>query len=151
MRTYHQINTVDSFNIFLKEAEPLFKENNTELDFFGLNVNLDVDTYHKLISMNRLRAFTIRENDELIGYSTFIIQKHLQHVDHLQANQDVLFISSNKRGYGIKFLIWCENQLKREGISFIFRSVTRFNDWSLILKRLEYSVMDTIYMKDLRE
>ena len=148
MRSYDQVYDFTGFTI---EARHLFKQNNQELDFFGLDVGLDLDMYSKLDTIGALKVFTVRDDGELIGYCTFIIQKHLQHKEHKQASQDVLFIQKDKRGYGTEFMKWCDSQLKESGISFVFRSVTQIKDWSLILKRLNYKQMETIYMKDLRE
>ena len=147
MRSFHEVTDYKDFFI---EGKELFAENNAELDFFGLTVEVNTQLYDKLMQMGALAIYTIRENNRLIGYASFIIQAHLQHVDHLQARQDVLFIKKKHRGHGVKFLLWCENELKEKGISFVFRSVTKFKDWSLILKRLDYEEVETIYMKDLR-
>ncbi len=139
------------FNKFIIEGRSLFDKNNEELDFFGLAVDVNTPLYHNLNRVNCLKIYSIREDNTLIGYSSFIIQPHLQHKEHCKANQDVLYIDKDKRGNGIKFMLWCENRLVEDrGISFVFRSVTKFKDWSLILKRLNYEEVETIYMKDLR-
>lgn len=147
MRVYEM---EDDFIKFCIEARELFKENNEELDFFGLPVDLNTPLYENLNRSGFLKIYTVRDDGLLVGYCTFILQPHLQHKDHIQARQDVLFIKKEYRGKGVKFLTWCEQQLKDIGVSFIFRSVTKIKDWSLILKRLNYEEVETIYMKDLR-
>lgn len=147
MRTYQR---EFEFTGFLIEARELFEANNEELDFFNLNVDLNTSLYNNLDRMDVLRVFSVREDNVIIGYSLFIIQPHLQHKTHFQASQDVLYIKKDKRGYGISFIKFCDQALRDEGISFIFRSVPKLKDWSLILKRLEYKEIETIYMKDIR-
>jgi hypothetical protein len=139
------------FDKFIVEGKPLFDRNNEELDFFGLSVDVNTPLYRSLRQVDCFKVYSIREDGKLIGYSSFILQPHLQHKEHWQANQDVLYIVPEKRGNGIAFMKWCENELvETRNISFVFRSVTKFKDWSLILKRLNYEEVETIYMKDLR-
>jgi GNAT superfamily N-acetyltransferase len=148
MRTYHH---EKSFMPFYNEGIDLFNENNKELNFFNKNLEINIPLYLRLEELNLLKVFSVREDSKLVGYCTFTLQPHMQHKHDIQARQDVLFIKPEYRGHGVRFITYCEDELRKMGVSFIFRSVTRFKDWSLILKRLNYEEMETIYMKDLRE
>lgn len=139
----------DLYGFFI-EAKHIMKQNNEELDFFQSQVEVNADLYTQLNQMNSLRIYELRVDNKLVGYSSIIVQPHLQH-DFKQATQDVIYVLKEYRKYGLDFLKWCEQQLKDEGVRCIFRSVTEFYDWSLVLKRLNYKKVETIYMRDLRE
>ena len=141
----------NDFNGFVIEARHLFKQNNEELNFFDLPVDLSMNLYETLNSMGALRVYLVREEGKLVGYSSFFLQPHMQHKDQIQAKQDVLYIRPESRGNGLRFIKWCDAQLQQDNVSFVFRSVTTFNNWSLLLKRLHYKECETIYMNDLRE
>ena len=147
MRTYERV--IDLTGFFM-EARQLFKANNEEIDFFQSEVNLDTQAYRNLDIANMLRIYTVREDDELIGYSSYIIRPHLQH-DFLQAVQDVIYIRKDRRGHGMSFILWCEEQLRNDDVRVVFKTIPEINDWSLVLKRLDYKKVETVYMKDLKE
>lgn len=147
MRTYERVYDLNGFFI---EARQLFKQNNEEIDFFETKVDLDTQAYRNLDIANMLRIYTVRDNGELIGYSSHVIRPHLQH-DFLQAVQDALYIRKDKRGHGVAFIKWCEEQLRGDGVRILFQTIPEINDWSLILDRLNYNKVETVYMKDLKE
>jgi GNAT superfamily N-acetyltransferase len=132
------------------ESSELFELNCKELDFFGLSEDINIELYLQLESLGRLLSYTLRKDNKVVGYSTYITGKHLQHKELLQARQDALYVKPEYRSHGLAFIRYCERQLRSVGVSFIFRSSTTKKDWSSVLKRMDYVEVETIYMKDLR-
>ncbi len=69
----------------------------------------------------------------------------------LTAQHDVMFLHPDVRiGFNaLKFLKWCDNQLKNENVLYVTQHVTVSKDYSPILKRIGYEISETIYLKRL--
>lgn len=97
-----------------------------------------------------LRCFTARE-DSLVGYACFIVCPNKHYMGSLQAMQDVLFISpSHRKGLtGYRFIRWCDEQLKAEGVQVVYHHTKAAHDFGALLKRQGYEEVDRIYAKRL--
>lgn len=95
--------------------------------------------------------FTARDDHGRIqGYAAFFLRPMLHSKKYRQAFQDALYIKKEARGFGHKFLKWCDNELAAIGIDSVYHCVTPACDFSPILKRQGYEVTETIYMKRLK-
>lgn len=135
---------------FFDVATNIIIENNQDVDLFNAKLDISFEQYFQVFEAGLLKIFTMWKDEEIIGYSMFLVSKHGHH-DFIQAKQDIVYVSKDHRGTGIPFMLWCEKELKKMDVRYIFRSVPEINDWSLILKRLNYSKVETIFMKDLKE
>lgn len=139
-REYHS-NIVD-------EILPLFKKHHEEISKFK-DVPLDPDfaIYDACEAAGVLRLYTARKQGKLVGYAVFIMRKHPHYQSIVQANQTLLFIDPDHRGFGMKFIAWCDEQLKADGVGMIQHGVTERCDFSLILKRLGYELTERLYVR----
>lgn len=98
-----------------------------------------------------LRVFTARDDNtnELIGYAIFIINYNMHYQKSLQALQDILFIRPDRRGSGARFILWCDNELKKEGIQVVYHHVKKAHNFGALLERMGYECVDLIYAKRL--
>jgi len=112
-------------------------------------LNIDEELYIKMDGLDILRVYTARNEGELIGYSFFTVIPHPQYKTSLQANEECIFFSPDaRRGMtGFNFLSWCDKELEKEGVQVIRHSVSVRYDFSPLLRRLGYDMIEGIYSR----
>lgn len=121
-----------------------------------ISANLDiplkprVDKYIDLDEAGFLRVYTARdESGLLIGYAVFTVNYSMHYADSYQAIQDIIYIDKSRRGFGSKFISWCDSQLRDEGVQIVYHHVKAKHNWSHLLQRLNYNLVDLIYSRRL--
>lgn len=138
------------FGEILEDLRPLLFQHREEIDLFSKPLEVDVPTYLSWEGADVSRLYTLRtEEDELVGYALFVLFTHNHHRSRLHATQDVLFVKKEYRGNGLKFIKYCEDQLKKDGVETVHQCVPSCNDWSKVLEFKGYKKLETIYVKDL--
>jgi hypothetical protein len=113
-----------------------------------IRLNPDKDFYLKADEMGMIRVFTARNLSNLIGYSVYFVRPDMHYKQVIKAQQDVLFILKTWRGiFGSDFIAWCDDQLKAEGVQIVAHHVKKAHDFSPLLTRLGYELMDLIYVR----
>lgn len=133
------------------EIYPIFEKHWEEIAHHkDIPLDPNIEIYHKLDDSGAIRVYTAREDGELVGYCVFFIHPNLHYKNSLHANQDVLYIKKEKRGrFGMKFISWCDEQLRKEGVQVISQHVKKAHDFGPLLKRLDYELVDLIYARRL--
>ena len=110
----------------------------------------DWERYAHLENNNSLIIFTAREKGVLIGYNVFFIHTSIHYKKQFVANQNLIFIHPDKRGFGKYFIFYSDEKLKEIGVKKVFYHLKAKNDWSdKLLKPLGYELMDKIYGRKL--
>lgn len=131
---------------------PLLEQHFSEASIFGLighKFEPDVETYFKSYMLGVMSFYTVRIAGELMGYAAFWIGQH-QHCKTVRyAQMDMMFIKKEYRSIGIaKDLVkFAESQLKECGVKYVLAAVPEVNDFSSMLKRDDYKLMDKLYIK----
>lgn len=137
---------------FEAEALPLGEMHNREIGGVVADVSIKVpkEMYGHLDSNNMLRIYTLRQDGVLKGYNIFAVIAHPEY-GKPTAQHDVMFLHPDVRsGFNAsKFLRWCDEQLKEDGILFVTQHVTASKDFSPLLKRIGYKHFETVYIKRL--
>jgi hypothetical protein len=60
----------------------------------------------------------------------------------LTATEDIIFVDPSKRGYGMFFISWCDEQLKALGVTIVTHHIKVALDWSKPLMRQGYEFTD---------
>ena len=109
----------------------------------------DFNIYRKMEDMGILRIFTARENGEIVGYSVFFVSASIHHKSKLQAAQDLLFLRPDyRRGFtAYRFIKWCDDQLRADGVKSIFQYVNVKSDFGSLLERMGYNKFETLYVR----
>jgi len=135
-----------------EELLPLAHEHNQEIGgvISDVSVRVPKEMYEHLDANDLLRIYTVRENGDLKGYNIFAVMLHPEYA-HFTAQHDAMFVHPSVRsGFNsMRFLRWCDEQLKQDGVLFVTQNVTVEKDYSAILKRLGYKPSETIYIKRL--
>ena len=124
------------------EVSYLLKQHYLELTGNKDKVKLDPiwSRYAELEQTGKFYTFTVRDNGELVGYSGFILDRHLHYRDLMVATNDVLFLREDLRlGItGIRLIKFSENRMKELGANKITWHVKFSKDFRPILHRLGY-------------
>lgn len=109
----------------------------------------DWERYYALQDAGSIRVYTARRDGEIIGYAVFIVNRNLHYSTSVQAVQDILFIREDlRRGtLGTRLIKFSEEQLKQEGVQVVVHHIKAKHDWSPLIERLGYSLVDLIYLK----
>lgn len=132
------------------EMLPIFIEHYKEISHYkDIKLEPNVAEYFKFEDLGVLKTFTAREDAELIGYSVFLIRPNLHYKSSLQAHNDIIYISKDRRGFGKDFIRWCDEELKKMGAQVVYHHVKFAHDWSAVLLRMGYEKQDILMSKRL--
>lgn len=139
---------------FIPDAQRLFVEHYREVAHFqDIEFVPDYERYKKLEAAGILRIFTARDDTskELTAYMLVFVQYNIRYSLSLQASQDILYVDKTKRGFGFKFIAWCEENLKDEGVQVLYQhtKVDPDLDFGPMLERKGYVLVDKVYAKRL--
>jgi len=148
-----------SFNMervadLLPELEPLMSAHWNEASEFASShpFSPDVATYAALDRVDALRVFTLRcdATKQLVGYSIAIVSRH-PNCDIRKADQVGFYIKpSHRRGrIATKLLAYMEHQLAAEGVRFVTQNTSPQLDFSKVLTRVGYRLLEQTYIKEL--
>ncbi len=134
------------------EMYPLLEEHWAEVAHYkDIKLNPDIELYLSIQDKGMLRLFTARkENGELVGYNLFFIKHNGHYKQSLNASQDIIFVRKTQRGFGLKFIEWCDDQLRIEGIDVVYHHVKAAHNFGPKLEKQGYELVDLIYAKKLK-
>lgn len=147
MITFYKENIKTALNDIIKHLPVHHKE---LADSLGLNP--DFENYIELERNGNLAVFTVRgEDDLLFGYQAFILSKHLHDRGSLHAYQDILYLVPGLRskGFGEKFILWCDEELKKLGVIQVIQEVRPAKDFSSTLEKCGYKYHGKLYARRL--
>lgn len=142
----------ERFDDIIDEALPIFKEHLKEVWVYSdMPLDLNYNVYRKMCAGGTYVIYTARVENKLVGYSAYVIHESLHHATSLWAYNDVLYLKPELRGNGIgkEFISYCESKLKGLGVHVINQPVTPRKDFSPMLKRAGYELMDSNYTRRL--
>ncbi len=114
-------------------------------------LNPDWDKYLALEKSGRLHLVKARAwNDALVGYSAHMVYKHLHYKHVTVAEDDVFYLTPTMRGRGIgqKMREFAVETLRARGVRLVLARVKPHIPQPH-LEKLGYSVMETVYAKEL--
>lgn len=140
----------ESMKTLFTYAPDLIKKHYDEIAHYqDIPLSIDEEAYSKLEETGLLKCFTARKDNEIIGYSIYITKRSARYTTSLQAFQDVIFIDPEKRGFGMKFINWCDGELKKLGVQVVYHHVKAKHNFGPGLERMGYELIDHVYGKRL--
>lgn len=132
------------------EVVPLLIAHWTEVAHYR-DIPLDPkwDRYYQLQEIGALLVYTSRLNGRLIGYNAFFKDGHLHYRQSMQGGNDVIFIDPRERGFGRRFIAWCVEQLRAEGVQVNSYHVKVSHDWGHILAEQGFEPVEVVWCKRL--
>lgn len=136
-----------------EEMVPLFVKHFGEIARFkDIPLKPNLAQYYALENAGCLRVYTARHDGCLVGYSVFTLARHPHFADSLQANEELLYLEPNERKgrVGVQFIDFCDSQLAADGAEVIYHSVRTNYDYSELLRRRGYELVDWLYARRIR-
>lgn len=150
------MNYQQEFLIQVKDdIRPLLEEHWQEiaLNKDKIKLNPDWAAYETLEDDNRLRIFTAREGDLLVGYFVTVLGFNIHYKDHLFATNDVIFLHPNYRKgrTGIKLIQFAEQCLKEDGVSVLSINTKVHKPFDKLMEFLGFGLIERVYSKYIGE
>lgn len=84
-------------------------------------LNPDFDKYIQMNEAGFIRLFTVRDDEKLIGYASFIVADNLHYKDWKYASCDIYYLDREYRnkGTGLQMFTEIENWLKSIGVKSV--------------------------------
>lgn len=127
----------------LEEVKPLLEKHWQEIAHYK-DIPLDpaYDLYLALQDAGMIRVYITRDEGKIIGYAVFVVRPNLHYKSCLTATEDVIFVDPERRGFGMFFIKWCDEELRKMGVQVVTHHIKFANDWSEALMRLGYEKTD---------
>jgi len=111
----------------------------------------DYDTYEILDNAGALHLVMVRSDGVLIGYHSFVIRPHIHSRRTLTAFADVYYVAPEHRKgtIGIRLFTFAEKTLKDRGVRQIYNATTKIVDNGPIFRRLGYTHIEDVYVKEI--
>jgi hypothetical protein len=110
----------------------------------------DKDFFVRADEQGMIRVYSAREAGVLVGYAVYFVRRDIHYKSIKLAQQDLIFVLPARRGrFGIKFIRWCEEQLRGEGVNLIMCHTKMGADFGGVFERLGYAAIDKIFYRRL--
>ena len=132
----------------IQEIAPLFEAHYREIAHYqDIPLSVDYAAYLRLEARGCLRIYTIRVGILLVGYAIFAVARSMHYSTSLQARQDILYLDPEYRHgrLGMRFIAWCDEQLRAEGVQVVFQHIKAAHNFGPMLERLGYELIDHMY------
>ena len=133
------------------EIIPLLEMHYDEIALHKDVIKLDPDwsRYVAMEETGNCHVFTMRECGVLIGYGVFFTSQHIHYQKTKVAHNDILYLVPDcRRGLSaIKFIKFCEDEMKAIGVNKMTWHIKKANDWSAILHRQGYDTEEVVVGK----
>jgi hypothetical protein len=128
---------------------PLLAQHYEELaPYKDVPLDPDKDFFVKADETGMIRVYSAREAGVLVGYAVYFVRRDIHYKSIKLAQQDLIFVDPARRGrFGIRFIRWCEAQLKGEGVNLIMCHTKMGADFGAVFEHLGYAPIDKIFYK----
>lgn len=142
---------VESAETILTEGLHLFVEHYKDIavNQDKIELNPDVPRYMAMDDAGILLPISVREGEELIGYSVSVLLPSLHYKDHVYAMNDVIFVAKEYRKgtVGIRLIKFTEEELQKRGVSVYCINSKVHAPFFSVLERLGFTDTEHQYTK----
>lgn len=142
---------IETLDEVLAELKPLLECHYEEVAMYQdhIKLNPDYDRYYAAEELGQLSIYTMRDDDDLVGYSVFFKAMHPHYKDHLYAVNDIVYICEGLRHSPstIEFFATCEEWLKQEGASVITYHMKVMKQFTALMNVLKFDHAEHLYSK----
>ena len=149
----HSVIARESFGEVIGEIMPLLEAHFLEIAHFqDIMLEPDFGRYKRAEQSGRLRIYTTRIDDRLVGYAVFVVDHALHYASSLQAVQDVLYVAHEYRltRLGLRLIRFCDAELKAEGVQVVYQhEKIAFPQLGRLLEFVGYTPVDRLWVRRL--
>ncbi|MFO0467329.1 MAG: GNAT family N-acetyltransferase [bacterium] len=143
----------ERFTDAFDDALPLLEQHRQEIAHFqDILLDVDVRLYCNADVSDRLRVYTARDGDRLVGYACYFVGSNPHYQASKQAKQDVLYLHPDYRAgrTGLRLVEFADAQLAIEGVQCVYHHVKDAHPaLGRILGFLGYEPVERVYVKRL--
>ena len=112
-----------------------------------IKLNPDWNAYHNLEIEGKLKIFTARDSDRLVGYFVVILGTNIHYKDHVFASNDVIYLHKDyRKGFaGIRLIKFAKKCLTEDGISVLTINTKVHQPFDKVLERLGFNLIERVY------
>ena len=112
-------------------------------------LNPDWEAYEALEGSGKLKIFTARDDDRLIGYFVVIVGINLHYKDHVFAVNDILYLDKEHRKgrTGLKLIKFAEKCLKEDGVSVLSINTKVHKPFDSLMEYMGFNLIERVYSK----
>lgn len=112
-------------------------------------LNPDWEAYEALEGSGKLKIFTARDDDRLIGYFVVIVGVNLHYKDHVFAVNDILYLDKEYRKgrTGLKLIKFAEKCLKEDGVSVLSINTKVHKPFDSLMEYMGFNLIERVYSK----
>ena len=137
------------------EIEPLTHKHWEEVAWYkdSMELNPLYDLYLQYSELGVLHYYTVRLEEELVGYAIYTLTPSLHYDPHLQANNDIMFVlpEHRKPRVALRLLELATKDLKECGASVITLKLKSDHEFHSLMKHVGYDLMEYNYTKYIGE
>lgn len=141
----------ENYHDVIEELKPHLHEHYKEIAMYQDKIDLDpnYEAYCTAQDNNMLYVYTMRDEDELVGYNIFFVQTHPHYNSNMFAVNDIVYITPNYRHSldTFKFFNYCENDLKGLGVDVITYHMKVLKSFEALMKALDMDHAEHMYTK----
>ena len=144
---------IEKYADVIDEAGPLLDRHYNELASYK---DVKLKPRHKLYQiaeiMGEFVIFTVRNDEDLVGYAAFFLREPMHYEGSLWAFADLIWIHPDWRngGLGRRLIRFCETELTKRGAQAVdMAEKIAHPALGLLLKSEEYSAIEVHYQKRL--
>lgn len=137
----------------IEEMRPLWQKHFEEIAAFKhIPLDPDLSVYQACEISGALRIYTARQLQRLVGYEVFFVTRHPHSRQSIQAVQDMLFLGMECRQglAGYRFIKFCVNELKCEGVQIVHQHISAKNDFGRMFERIGFHLEDLVYSMEIQ-
>ena len=114
-----------------------------------IKLNPDWETYRTLENSDKLKIFTARVKEELVGYFVVITGSNLHYKDHVFAVNDILYLKKEYRKgrTGIKLIKFAEEYLRDDGVSVLNINTKVHKPFDVLMEHMGFGLIERVYSK----
>ena len=104
MIKYH----IEKYENCIKDLMPIITAHYSEVTTFKdvKKLDLDHEKYHFMCQNDMLRIYTVRDDEKLIGYSSWFVMGHMHYRTCMTAISDALYIDPAYRGSTVAYTMF---------------------------------------------
>jgi len=141
----------ETFESFIKDAEPLLEEHYKEIALYQDDIEYapDFDAYRVMEAAGILHIMTAREDGVLLGYCVSFVHRHPHYKNDIFAINDVLYVHPEYRHGEVSgaLLESVEEEMTAAGVSVMTFHMKTHKPFEALMDHLEYDKAEYLYSK----
>lgn len=114
-----------------------------------IKLNPDWSFYEQVYLSGNLGIYTVRKDNNLVGYFVVITREHPHYRDHIFAVNDIIYIAPEYRKglLGYRLIKFAEEDLAKRGVSVLSINTKTHKPFDALLEKAGFNLTERLYTK----